>query len=117
MLSPAPARGGCVREPVGPRDKRSLGGDRGGIGPFVPSGLFPFRGTPQKGGPVPRRLSKTVEAPQGLRLVVGQVEKRERVFETAWFARAARKAHVTDEELCSAIPQVMPGQAEDLVGG
>jgi hypothetical protein len=40
-----------------------------------------------------------------------------RTFKTAWFARAARKAHVTDQELCSAIAQVNLGQADDLGGG
>jgi hypothetical protein len=36
---------------------------------------------------------------------------------TAWFAKAARKALIEDEELCSAIRQVMLGQADDLGGG
>ena len=40
-----------------------------------------------------------------------------RTFKTAWFAKAARKAHITDEELCSAIQQVSLGQADDLGGG
>ena len=40
-----------------------------------------------------------------------------RVFKTAWFAKASRKAHITDDELCSAIRQVMLGQADDLGGG
>lgn len=40
-----------------------------------------------------------------------------RTFKTAWFAKAARKAHITDEELCSAILQVALGQADDLGGG
>jgi hypothetical protein len=38
-------------------------------------------------------------------------------FKTAWFAKAARKAHITDKELCEAIKEVMLGQADDLVGG
>ena len=42
---------------------------------------------------------------------------QERVFKTAWFARAARKALLSDEELCAAIRQVMLGQADDLGGG
>ena len=50
-------------------------------------------------------------------VVAGQVKKRERVFKTIWFARAARKAHVTDDELCAAIRQVMVGQADNLGGG
>ncbi len=42
---------------------------------------------------------------------------RERVFKTAWFARAARKARIGDAELCAAMRQVMLGQADDLGGG
>lgn len=41
----------------------------------------------------------------------------QRVFKTAWFAKAARKAHIADTELCEAIRQVMQGQADDLGGG
>jgi hypothetical protein len=41
----------------------------------------------------------------------------QRVFKTAWFTKAAKKAHIADEELCSAIRQVMLGQADDLGGG
>ena len=40
-----------------------------------------------------------------------------RVFKTAWFSKAARKALIEDAELCSAIKQVMQGQAIDLGGG
>ena len=40
-----------------------------------------------------------------------------RVFKTAWFTRAARKASISDGELCLAIQQVMDGQADDLGGG
>lgn len=42
---------------------------------------------------------------------------RERVFKTAWFGRAARKARIGDAELCAAMRQVMLGQADDLGGG
>ena len=53
---------------------------------------------------------------QVLRLAT--VTKRSgRVFKTAWFTRAARKAHISDEELCSAIRRVMRGQEDDLGGG
>jgi len=38
----------------------------------------------------------------------------QRVFKTAWFSKAARKAHIDDNELCEAIRQVMQGQADDL---
>ncbi len=41
----------------------------------------------------------------------------ERVFKTAWFTKASNKARITDDELCSAIRQVMLGQADDLGGG
>ena len=40
-----------------------------------------------------------------------------RTFKTSWFAKAARKAHITDAELCSAILQVSNGRADDLGGG
>jgi hypothetical protein len=43
--------------------------------------------------------------------------RSERVFKTAWFSGAARKARITDAELCAAIRQVMLGQAVDLGGG
>jgi hypothetical protein len=50
-------------------------------------------------------------------IVGNQTTKPQRVFKTAWFARAARRAHILDEELCSAIRQVVLGQADDLGGG
>lgn len=40
-----------------------------------------------------------------------------RMFKTAWFSNAARKAHIKDGELCEAIREVMRGQADDLGGG
>jgi hypothetical protein len=40
-----------------------------------------------------------------------------RVFKTSWFSKAARKAGITDDELCSAVSQVQRGQADDLGGG
>ena len=40
-----------------------------------------------------------------------------RVFKTAWFAKAARKAHIDDVELCVAIREAMQGQVDDLGGG
>ncbi|HLJ26036.1 MAG TPA: type II toxin-antitoxin system RelE/ParE family toxin [Candidatus Angelobacter sp.] len=43
--------------------------------------------------------------------------KAQRVFKTAWFSQAAKKAHIADDELCAAIRQVMLGQADDLGGG
>ncbi|MGB8260711.1 MAG: type II toxin-antitoxin system RelE/ParE family toxin [Terracidiphilus sp.] len=46
-----------------------------------------------------------------------QAQGTQRVFKTAWFSRAARKARIPDAELCTAIRQVMLGQADDLGGG
>lgn len=40
-----------------------------------------------------------------------------RVFKTAWFTKAARKARIADSELCDAIAQVQKGQGDDLGGG
>ena len=40
-----------------------------------------------------------------------------RVFKSAWFSRAARKARIIDRDLWEAIQQVMLGQADDLGGG
>lgn len=50
-------------------------------------------------------------------MMASPVEKTIRTFKTAWFAKAARKAHITDDDLCSAISQVERGQADDLGGG
>jgi hypothetical protein len=41
----------------------------------------------------------------------------ERTYKTAWFSKAARKAHITDQELCVAVVQVSLGQVDDLGGG
>ncbi len=49
--------------------------------------------------------------------MANQAGKSERVFKTAWFSKAARKAHIPDDELCAAIQQVVLGQAYDLGGG
>jgi len=40
-----------------------------------------------------------------------------RVFKTKGFATAAKKADITDAELCEAIEEVVKGQADDLGGG
>lgn len=45
------------------------------------------------------------------------IDRTARVFKTAWFARAARKARIKDDALCEAIQEVMKGQADDLGGG
>ena len=44
-------------------------------------------------------------------------EEAERTFKTAWFNKAARKARITDDELCKAIHALRKGQADDLGGG
>jgi hypothetical protein len=40
-----------------------------------------------------------------------------RVFKTAWFTKAAKKALIKDSELCAAVVAAMAGQADDLGGG
>lgn len=40
-----------------------------------------------------------------------------RIFKTAWFHKAAKKAKITDAELCSAVRELMVGQGDDLGGG
>ena len=40
-----------------------------------------------------------------------------RVFKTAWFSKAARKARIRDGALLQAAHEVMRGQADDLGGG
>jgi hypothetical protein len=42
---------------------------------------------------------------------------RSRTFKSAWFAKAAIKARISDAVLCKAIAQVMAGQTDDLGGG
>ncbi len=49
--------------------------------------------------------------------MANSASKSERIFKTAWFSKAARKAHIDDEELCEALKQMMVGQAGDLGGG
>jgi len=41
----------------------------------------------------------------------------ERAFKTAWFAKAAMKARISDKALFRAIEQIALGQADDLGGG
>ncbi len=41
----------------------------------------------------------------------------ERTFKTAWFAKAARKARISDPALLEAVREVALGQADDLGGG
>lgn len=40
-----------------------------------------------------------------------------RAFKTSWFAKAAKKALITDDELCAAFHQILLGQCDDLGGG
>lgn len=40
-----------------------------------------------------------------------------RIFKTAWFARAARKARISDRELAGAVEQIERRQVDDLGGG
>ena len=40
-----------------------------------------------------------------------------RVFKSSGFAKLARKADIEDEELCTAIRQVMYGRGDNLGGG
>lgn len=40
-----------------------------------------------------------------------------RVFKTAWFAKAAKKTLIKDDELCEAMGEVLKGQCDDLGGG
>ena len=40
-----------------------------------------------------------------------------RVFKTAWFTKASKKARIGDIELCAAIRETLHGQADDLGGG
>jgi hypothetical protein len=46
-----------------------------------------------------------------------QAAPAEQFFKTAWFSKAAKKAHISDGELCAAIRQVLLGHADDLGGG
>jgi hypothetical protein len=39
-----------------------------------------------------------------------------RVFKTAWFAKEAKKAGITNTELCKALEEVAKGQCDDLGG-
>ena len=40
-----------------------------------------------------------------------------RVFKSALFSKAAKKAHIHDDELCTAVRQATLGQADDFGGG
>ena len=40
-----------------------------------------------------------------------------RTFKTAWFHKQARKAKISDAQLCNAVAQMDLGQMTDLGGG
>jgi hypothetical protein len=44
-------------------------------------------------------------------------KSKRQVFKTAKFTKDARKARISDVELCGAVRQVMAGQTDDLGGG
>jgi hypothetical protein len=48
---------------------------------------------------------------------MASAQRRERVFKTAWFAKAAKKAQIGDDELCSAVAQAREGKCDDLGNG
>ncbi|MDO8380911.1 type II toxin-antitoxin system RelE/ParE family toxin [Phenylobacterium sp.] len=48
---------------------------------------------------------------------MAEIAEGARVFRTAWFTKAARKARIEDGELCAAVRAAMAGQADDLGGG
>ena len=62
-------------------------------------------------------VTKGVAPSATLVIVAGLAKKCARVFKTVWFTKAARKAHISDEEVCAAIWRVMLGQGNDLGGG
>jgi hypothetical protein len=45
------------------------------------------------------------------------LQAKRRIFKTAKFTKEARKARISDADLCSAVRQVMAGLADDLGGG
>ena len=49
--------------------------------------------------------------------MANRLNEQLRVFKSAWFAKAVRKARISDDELCEAIQQVLIGQCDDLGGG
>jgi hypothetical protein len=42
---------------------------------------------------------------------------RQRVFKTAWFAKAARKERIPESEIRATVRDILRGQADDLGGG
>lgn len=58
---------------------------------------------------------KKTAPPETASVAVTQASEN-RVFKTAWFAKAASKRGITDPALCKAMKEVMEGKA-DLLGG
>ena len=54
---------------------------------------------------------------KSLKLIEPNSVGMDRVFKTVWFSKEARKAKITDADLCHAISQVIQGQADDLGSG
>jgi hypothetical protein len=50
-------------------------------------------------------------------LTAPAAQAKPRAFKTAWFAKVARKARITDKDLCDALKEVQQGQADPLGGG
>ena len=78
--------------------------------------------------PHPRQTCAWLDAAGGgvlIRIALGatidtmtsRLKQQHRVFKSAWFAKAVRKARISDDELCQAIQQVLIGQCDDLGGG
>ena len=78
--------------------------------------------------PHPRRTRAQLDAAGGwgltkialgatINIMIRQLKQQHRVFKSAWFAKAVRKARISDDELCQAIQQVLIGQCDDLGGG
>lgn len=53
----------------------------------------------------------------GATLNMFKTTENARVFKTAWFCKAAKKAGIRDKELCLAVQQTIQGLADDLGGG
>jgi hypothetical protein len=49
--------------------------------------------------------------------MASKVQPRARVFKTKQFAKTAKKAGISDANLCEAMTEVMKGQCDDLGGG
>ena len=45
------------------------------------------------------------------------VTTQPRAFKTAWFAKHAKKARISDGMLCAALHEIQAGQCDDLGGG